>query len=50
MRRWLPNIACGNDEQFERLCSVVCFDELAEDPRFHTNAARVENRDALLSS
>ena len=42
------NIACGNDEQFERLCRVVGLDELAEDPRFHTNAARVENRDALL--
>ena len=40
-------IACGNDRLFSRLCSALGAPELAEDPRFATNAARVEHIDAL---
>jgi crotonobetainyl-CoA:carnitine CoA-transferase CaiB-like acyl-CoA transferase len=43
---WLI-IAVGNDAQFGRLADVLGLDGLAADPRFSTNAARVENRDAL---
>jgi formyl-CoA transferase len=34
-------IACGNDKLWRSLCSVLDFDELSNDPRFATNAARV---------
>jgi crotonobetainyl-CoA:carnitine CoA-transferase CaiB-like acyl-CoA transferase len=37
-------LAVGNDGQFERLCEVAGRPELAQDPRFRTNAARVEHR------
>jgi crotonobetainyl-CoA:carnitine CoA-transferase CaiB-like acyl-CoA transferase len=40
-------VAVGNDGQFARLCRVLEVPELAADPRFATNAARVANRDAL---
>jgi crotonobetainyl-CoA:carnitine CoA-transferase CaiB-like acyl-CoA transferase len=40
-------VAVGNDGQFARLCRVLGVPELAADPRFATNAARVDNRDAL---
>lgn len=40
-------IACGNDAMFARLCGVLGLDELPGDPRFATNDARVEHRDAL---
>ena len=42
-------IAVGNDRQFAALCRVLERNDLAEDPRFATNSARVENRDALLA-
>ena len=42
-------VAVGNDEQFARLAELVGRPELARDPRFATNAARVANRDALLA-
>jgi crotonobetainyl-CoA:carnitine CoA-transferase CaiB-like acyl-CoA transferase len=41
-------VAVGNDGQFTRLCEVVGRPELAADPRFATNAGRVENRPALV--
>jgi crotonobetainyl-CoA:carnitine CoA-transferase CaiB-like acyl-CoA transferase len=41
-------VAVGNDGQFAHLCEVVGRPELAADPRFATNAARVENRAALV--
>jgi crotonobetainyl-CoA:carnitine CoA-transferase CaiB-like acyl-CoA transferase len=41
-------VAVGNDGQFERLCEVMGKPELSADPRFATNAARVENRAALV--
>lgn len=43
---WLI-VAVGNDGQFARLCRVLRLDGAAADPRFATNAVRVENRDAL---
>jgi formyl-CoA transferase len=42
-------VAVGNDRQFEKFCEAIGDSELANDPRFATNAARVENRDALIS-
>jgi crotonobetainyl-CoA:carnitine CoA-transferase CaiB-like acyl-CoA transferase len=40
-------LAVGNDRQFEALCEELGAAELATDPRFATNPARVEHRDAL---
>ena len=42
-------ILCGNDAIFARCCEALGVAELASDPRFRTNAARVRNRDALLA-
>lgn len=36
-----------NDRQFARLCACIGREELARDPRFASNEARVEHRDAL---
>jgi len=41
-------LAVGNDGQFARLCQVMGRPDLAADPRFATNAARVENRRTLV--
>lgn len=41
-------LAVGNDAQFRRLAKLIGRPELAEDPRFITNPARVSNRPALL--
>lgn len=40
-------IAVGNDGQFRKFCKVLGYATLADDPKFATNAARVENRIAL---
>ncbi|MFA7292713.1 MAG: CaiB/BaiF CoA-transferase family protein [Rhodocyclaceae bacterium] len=40
-------VAVGNDGQFRRFCEVLALPELAGDPRFLSNAARVGNRQAL---
>ena len=42
-------VAVGNDAQWRRLCAALDAPELAEDPRFTSNPARVENRDALVA-
>ena len=42
-------IAVGNDRQFRSLAAVLGAPELADDPAFSTNEARVANRDALLA-
>jgi crotonobetainyl-CoA:carnitine CoA-transferase CaiB-like acyl-CoA transferase len=42
-------IAVGNDAQFARLCAVMGLPELAVDPHFVTNKARVINRLALIA-
>ena len=41
-------IAIGNDDQFRRFCDLAGAPELADDPRFATNPARIRNRDALM--
>jgi crotonobetainyl-CoA:carnitine CoA-transferase CaiB-like acyl-CoA transferase len=40
-------LAVGTDRQFRRLCAILALDDLPEDDRFATNAARVRHRDAL---
>jgi len=40
-------VAVGNDGQYRRMCEVMGLPELADDPRFVTNADRVRNRAAL---
>jgi crotonobetainyl-CoA:carnitine CoA-transferase CaiB-like acyl-CoA transferase len=40
-------LAVGNDGQFARLVDVLGLPTLSEDPRFATNAARVEHREEL---
>ncbi|MBL8146871.1 MAG: CoA transferase [Anaerolineae bacterium] len=42
-------VAVGNDRQFAALCRVADHPEWAADPRFATNPARVEHRDALIA-
>lgn len=40
-------LAVGNNGQFARLCALLGLPEAADDPRFASNAARLENRPAL---
>lgn len=40
-------LAVGNDSQFRRFCDFIGHPDLADDPRFATNPARLEHRDAL---
>jgi crotonobetainyl-CoA:carnitine CoA-transferase CaiB-like acyl-CoA transferase len=40
-------VAVGNDRLFARLCEAIGLPDLAADPRFATNEARVANVDAL---
>ena len=40
-------LAVGNDSQFARLCAILEMPDLAADPRFATNAARVDANAAL---
>jgi crotonobetainyl-CoA:carnitine CoA-transferase CaiB-like acyl-CoA transferase len=41
-------LAVGNDGQFARFAALVDHAEWADDPRFKTNAGRIENRAALI--
>lgn len=41
-------LAVGNNHQFEKFCTFIGKPEWAADPRFATNAARVENRTTLV--
>jgi formyl-CoA transferase len=43
-------IAVGNDRQFARLAELCGHPEWVQDERFATNAARVANRDAIVSA
>ena len=43
-------IAVGNDRQFARLADLCGHSEWARDERFATNAARVENRQAIVAA
>ena len=45
---WLM-IAAGNDGLFRKLTAALGLAELASDPRFATNSARILNREAILS-
>jgi crotonobetainyl-CoA:carnitine CoA-transferase CaiB-like acyl-CoA transferase len=40
-------LAVGNDQQFSKFCELAGCPELADDERYSTNRARVENRDVL---
>lgn len=40
-------LATGNDNQFRKFCAVIGREELADDPAFINNSARVANRVAL---
>jgi len=40
-------LTIGNDSQFARFCDLAGCGELASDPAYQTNAARVKNRDQL---
>ena len=41
-------LAVGNDHQFARFCTTAGAPELAQDPRFATNDARVKNPDIIV--
>jgi formyl-CoA transferase len=47
--RWFA-LAAANQRQWAVLCDVVDRPDLADDPRFATNGARVSNRPALLET
>jgi len=43
------NIAAGNDSLWKKMCAVIGLPkDVAEDPKYATNAQRVENRDAVV--
>ncbi|TKB43275.1 CaiB/BaiF CoA transferase family protein [Thalassotalea mangrovi] len=42
-------LAVGNDKQFRACCDILGCPELPSDPRFMTNADRVEHRDILIN-
>lgn len=42
-------LAVGNDSQFRQVCHLLGQPDLADDPRFATNPARVAHRQALIS-
>ncbi len=41
-------LAVGNDAQFARFCDAIGLSVLAQDARFATNLARIENRETLI--
>jgi crotonobetainyl-CoA:carnitine CoA-transferase CaiB-like acyl-CoA transferase len=43
-------VAVGNDGQFARLCRALGLPDAAADPRFASNRARVDNREALVAT
>ena len=42
------SLAVGNDRQFARLCAIIEREDLAADPRFADNPARVQHRAMLI--
>ncbi len=44
---WIA-VGVGNDRQWQRLCALANWDDLAADGRFATNPQRVEHRDVLV--
>jgi crotonobetainyl-CoA:carnitine CoA-transferase CaiB-like acyl-CoA transferase len=43
-------VAVGNDAQFRSLCTLLALTDLADDPRFVVNAARVQHRAELVAA
>jgi len=41
-------LAVGNDGQFQRFCQLNGHPEVAQDPRYATNAGRIANREVLI--
>jgi crotonobetainyl-CoA:carnitine CoA-transferase CaiB-like acyl-CoA transferase len=41
-------VACNSDDAYRRLCKALARADLAEDPRFATNAERLANKPALI--
>ena len=41
-------VAVGNDSQFRAFCEILDVPEFADDARYSTNSARLENRDELI--
>ena len=41
-------VAVGNDSQFRAFCDILDVPEFADDARYSTNSARLENRDELV--
>ena len=37
------NVACGNEPMWRRFCAAAGLEEIADDPRFRSNAVRVEH-------
>jgi len=42
------NIAVGNDQLWEKFCRAVGLEKVMDDPKFATNAKRVENREEIV--
>lgn len=42
------NIAVGNDQLWEKFCKAVGLEKVMDDPKFATNAKRVENREEIV--
>jgi crotonobetainyl-CoA:carnitine CoA-transferase CaiB-like acyl-CoA transferase len=42
------NIAVGNDQLWQKFCKTVGLEKVMDDPRFATNAKRVENREEIV--
>ncbi|MCO4839350.1 MAG: CoA transferase [Rhodobacteraceae bacterium] len=42
-------VAVGNDAQYQRFCALIGLPDLADDPRFATNALRIENREIIVA-
>jgi crotonobetainyl-CoA:carnitine CoA-transferase CaiB-like acyl-CoA transferase len=47
---WIVLAGAGSEDLWRRCCAVLGADELASDPRFLDNAARVHNRDELTNA
>ncbi len=43
------NIAAGNDQLWQKFCSALGLEDIVENPKFATNAKRVENRNELVN-
>ncbi|MBK1660954.1 CaiB/BaiF CoA transferase family protein [Paracraurococcus ruber] len=43
-------LAVGNDPTFERFCKAFGLEQMLSDPRFATNASRVQNRDLVTAT